>query len=287
MENAMCNYTRDEKEMARKRTNSGMSKMLQTGVKCNIFAAYVFWNPTYDKLDGIMHLPQGMQVPDVNSLLRDLNQHGGIRQKPQRRSTPRKGRPPGSGQRKGCRRGRRRQKTPQARDEIVVADPGESSSSDSTPPPPQETPERKSPGKEWDADILQEANMGDSDAEAELDGDPGMSTWQEGHGAVLIPPSPPTGDDVEVSLERLGGGYMQDVDMGDIVGVEAMVRMLHDGPADGPMPMVDDASELSRPLTNNTRLPGVDPEHVATVDLRDGARMVVALLGEFKRLLQA
>ncbi|KAM7210070.1 hypothetical protein V8F06_014546 [Rhypophila decipiens] len=65
-------HTKPQKEMARKRTVSGMSKAKETGVLCNTFISYVFWNPTYKELQGVAHLPAGMEMPDVNSFVRTL-----------------------------------------------------------------------------------------------------------------------------------------------------------------------------------------------------------------------
>ena len=63
-------HTKPQKEMVRKRTESGMSKATETGVLCNTFIAYVFWNPTYKELQGVAHLPEGMDLPDVNEFVR-------------------------------------------------------------------------------------------------------------------------------------------------------------------------------------------------------------------------
>jgi hypothetical protein len=62
-------HTKQTKEMVRKRTDSGMSKAKETGVLCNTFIAYVFWNPTYRELQGVGHLPDGMDMPDVNAFV--------------------------------------------------------------------------------------------------------------------------------------------------------------------------------------------------------------------------
>ncbi|KFA81767.1 hypothetical protein S40288_09637 [Stachybotrys chartarum IBT 40288] len=85
-------HTKPQKEMARKRTKSGMSKAAETGALCNTFTAYVFWNPTSRKLEGAAHLPQGMDVPDVNTFLSELFMGVGTKSQQTRRRNPRKNR---------------------------------------------------------------------------------------------------------------------------------------------------------------------------------------------------
>ncbi|KAK4209000.1 hypothetical protein QBC37DRAFT_378517 [Rhypophila decipiens] len=85
-------HTKPQKEMARKRTVSGMSKAKETGVLCSTFISYVFWNPTYKELQGVAHLPAGMEMPDVNSFLQEFFTEGGTRaQRKRRRNTRRQG----------------------------------------------------------------------------------------------------------------------------------------------------------------------------------------------------
>ncbi|KAH8655640.1 hypothetical protein BX600DRAFT_440139 [Xylariales sp. PMI_506] len=67
-------HTKPQKEMVRKRTESGMSKAMETGALCNTFIAYVFWNPTYKELQGAGHLPEGMKIPDINKFKRALRE---------------------------------------------------------------------------------------------------------------------------------------------------------------------------------------------------------------------
>ncbi|KFA70543.1 hypothetical protein S40285_10774 [Stachybotrys chlorohalonatus IBT 40285] len=72
-------HTKPQKEMVRKRTESGMNKATETGVLCNTFTAYVFWNPTYKELQGAGHLPAGMDVPEVTEFLREMFLRGDTR----------------------------------------------------------------------------------------------------------------------------------------------------------------------------------------------------------------
>ncbi|KAM7210780.1 hypothetical protein V8F06_013842 [Rhypophila decipiens] len=83
-------HTKPQKEMARKRTVSGMSKAKETGMLCNTFISYVFWNPTYKELQGVAHLPAGMEMPDVNSFLQEFFRQGGTRAQRKRRRNTRK-----------------------------------------------------------------------------------------------------------------------------------------------------------------------------------------------------
>lgn len=62
-------HTKSQKEMARKRAKSAMRIAEETGTLCNTFAAYLIWSPTSKKLEGTAHLPQGMDVPDVNNFV--------------------------------------------------------------------------------------------------------------------------------------------------------------------------------------------------------------------------
>jgi len=57
------------KEMVRKRTTSAVPKAIQTGKLGNIFTAYIFWNPTYRELQGGVHVPEGMDLPDLNKFV--------------------------------------------------------------------------------------------------------------------------------------------------------------------------------------------------------------------------
>ncbi|KAK4206129.1 hypothetical protein QBC37DRAFT_460962 [Rhypophila decipiens] len=85
-------HTKTQKEMVRKRTQSGMSKAKETGVLCNTFIFYIFWNPTYRELQGVAHLPDGMEMPDINSFLQEFFQRGGARtQQNRRRNTRQQG----------------------------------------------------------------------------------------------------------------------------------------------------------------------------------------------------
>ncbi|KFA53721.1 hypothetical protein S40293_09644 [Stachybotrys chartarum IBT 40293] len=72
-------HTKPQKEMVRKRTESGMNKATETGVLCNTFTAYVFWNPTYKELQRAGHLPEGMDVPEVTEFLREMFLRGDAR----------------------------------------------------------------------------------------------------------------------------------------------------------------------------------------------------------------
>ncbi|KAK3933701.1 hypothetical protein QBC46DRAFT_401495 [Diplogelasinospora grovesii] len=60
-------HTKPQKEKARKRSSSAMSKAVATGIACNIFVAYVYWNPTSGELEGQGYLPVDMPIPDVNN----------------------------------------------------------------------------------------------------------------------------------------------------------------------------------------------------------------------------
>ncbi|KAM7189720.1 hypothetical protein V8F33_009859 [Rhypophila sp. PSN 637] len=85
-------HTKPQKEMVRKRTESGMSKAIETGVLCNTFISYVFWKPTYKELQDLAHLPSGMEMPDVNSFLQQFFRQDGTRaQRKRRRNTRRQG----------------------------------------------------------------------------------------------------------------------------------------------------------------------------------------------------
>jgi hypothetical protein len=57
------------KEMVRKRTTSAKSKAVQTGRACDIFIAVVYWNPTYERLEGDGYLPPSDNIPDVNEFV--------------------------------------------------------------------------------------------------------------------------------------------------------------------------------------------------------------------------
>ncbi|KAK3934158.1 hypothetical protein QBC46DRAFT_400536 [Diplogelasinospora grovesii] len=60
-------HTKRQKEMARKRAASAENKAFKTGAACNIFVAYVYWNPTSRELEGQGYLPDDMDIPDVNN----------------------------------------------------------------------------------------------------------------------------------------------------------------------------------------------------------------------------
>ncbi|KFA56718.1 hypothetical protein S40293_11413 [Stachybotrys chartarum IBT 40293] len=80
-------HTKPQKEMVRKRTESGMKKTTETGVLCNTFTAYVFWTPTYKELQGVGHLPAGMDAPEVTEFLREMFLRGDTRARTSSRSS--------------------------------------------------------------------------------------------------------------------------------------------------------------------------------------------------------
>ncbi|KAH7303729.1 hypothetical protein B0I35DRAFT_465556 [Stachybotrys elegans] len=77
-----ADHTKSEKEMARKRGGSAMKKALQTGEQCGIFTAFIYWNPTYQELQGAMHLPPGIELPDLNKFAQEYISMGGYQRKP-------------------------------------------------------------------------------------------------------------------------------------------------------------------------------------------------------------
>ncbi|KAH7303140.1 hypothetical protein B0I35DRAFT_447229 [Stachybotrys elegans] len=78
-----ADHTKSEKEMARKRGGSAMKKALQTGEQCGIFTAFIYWNPTYQELQGAMHLPPGIELPDLNKFVSSrIYLDGGYQRKP-------------------------------------------------------------------------------------------------------------------------------------------------------------------------------------------------------------
>ncbi|KAJ4307333.1 hypothetical protein N0V88_000716 [Collariella sp. IMI 366227] len=54
------------REKARKRGKSAMRKALETGRDCEIFTAFVYWNPTHRRLEGTVYLPEDVDLPNVN-----------------------------------------------------------------------------------------------------------------------------------------------------------------------------------------------------------------------------
>lgn len=62
-------HTRVMKEMARKRTKTAIEKTIDTGVVCQTFTFFVYWDPTHKELRGAGHLPIGMDLLDVNKLV--------------------------------------------------------------------------------------------------------------------------------------------------------------------------------------------------------------------------
>ena len=62
-------HTSSQKSKIRTRARSGMNKAKETGEICNTFIAYVYWDFDRGSLEGSGHLPEGMDLPDINKLV--------------------------------------------------------------------------------------------------------------------------------------------------------------------------------------------------------------------------
>ncbi|KAE9571071.1 hypothetical protein CGMCC3_g12956 [Colletotrichum fructicola] len=65
-------YDKRAKDKVRKSGSSAQRKVIQLGEIGRVFSAVVYFNPTYGRLDGAVHLPEGQDIPDLNGFLAEL-----------------------------------------------------------------------------------------------------------------------------------------------------------------------------------------------------------------------
>lgn len=67
-----CNmHTRQQKIKLCRSGPSLLRKTLALGEKANVFSLAVYHNATYNRLEAVVHLPEGEKIPDVNRLVRN------------------------------------------------------------------------------------------------------------------------------------------------------------------------------------------------------------------------
>ncbi|KAH9225167.1 hypothetical protein K456DRAFT_1421164 [Colletotrichum gloeosporioides 23] len=66
------NYAKSAKDKVRKSGTSAERKIFQLGEKSQVFSTVVYFNPTYERLEGAVYVPEGQYVPDVNGFLIEL-----------------------------------------------------------------------------------------------------------------------------------------------------------------------------------------------------------------------
>jgi len=64
-----CEYNKNEKAKARKSGPGVLRKTKDLGVKADIFASAIYWDPTHLCHRLLVHLPKGETAPDVNRLV--------------------------------------------------------------------------------------------------------------------------------------------------------------------------------------------------------------------------
>ncbi|KAH7009091.1 uncharacterized protein B0I36DRAFT_79828 [Microdochium trichocladiopsis] len=64
-------HTRWQKEKHRKNVQSAKAKAEKLGRACNTFVLYVTFNLVSRQMEGVCHLPPGMQFPDINKFVRE------------------------------------------------------------------------------------------------------------------------------------------------------------------------------------------------------------------------
>ena len=62
-------HSKGQKAKIRKSGQSLQDKTTKLGEDCGIFTAPVYWNPTHQRMEVVMHLPRGQTLPDVNRLV--------------------------------------------------------------------------------------------------------------------------------------------------------------------------------------------------------------------------
>ncbi|KDN60007.1 hypothetical protein CSUB01_08018 [Colletotrichum sublineola] len=63
---------RRAKAKIRKSGSSAKRKVAQLGEDAGVFSAVVYFNPTYGRLEGAIHVPDGQSIPDMNRFLEHL-----------------------------------------------------------------------------------------------------------------------------------------------------------------------------------------------------------------------
>ncbi|KAJ0333834.1 hypothetical protein KNSL1_013722 [Colletotrichum chrysophilum] len=60
------------KDKVRKSGRSAEGKIIQLGETSQVFSTVVYFNPTYERLEGAVYVPEGQYMPDVNGFLVEL-----------------------------------------------------------------------------------------------------------------------------------------------------------------------------------------------------------------------
>ncbi|KAK6222518.1 patatin-like serine hydrolase [Colletotrichum tabaci] len=89
-------YSKRAKDKVRKSGDSAKRKAVQLGQEARVFSAVLHFNPTYRRLDGAVHVPEGQSIPDVNGFLADLLSRSRDPQRAPMRHQPVQDRPGGS-----------------------------------------------------------------------------------------------------------------------------------------------------------------------------------------------
>ncbi|WQF77094.1 hypothetical protein CDEST_02108 [Colletotrichum destructivum] len=71
-ETTIYTYDKRAKDKVRKSGDSAKRKAVQLGEGARVFSAVVHFNPTHERLDGAIHVPEGQSIPDVNGFLAEL-----------------------------------------------------------------------------------------------------------------------------------------------------------------------------------------------------------------------
>ncbi|TIC97268.1 hypothetical protein CH35J_006541 [Colletotrichum higginsianum] len=89
-------YSKRAKDKVRKSGDSAKRKAVQLGQEARVFSAVLHFNPTYRRLDGAVHVPEGQSIPDVNGFLAELLSRSRDPQRAPMRHQPVQDRPGGS-----------------------------------------------------------------------------------------------------------------------------------------------------------------------------------------------
>ncbi|KAK2731620.1 hypothetical protein CKAH01_19056 [Colletotrichum kahawae] len=65
-------YAKSAKDKVRKSGTSAERKIIQLGETSQVFSTVVYFNPTHERLEGAVYVPEGQYMPDVNGFLVEL-----------------------------------------------------------------------------------------------------------------------------------------------------------------------------------------------------------------------
>lgn len=68
-------HTKQQKIKLCRSGPSLLRKTLALGEKADVFSLAVYYNATYDRMEVMVHLPEGERLPDLNRLVRSRGCH--------------------------------------------------------------------------------------------------------------------------------------------------------------------------------------------------------------------